>query len=181
MLDGRNQYSWLLFTSEDCLCANLRMQDQSTNMMSQCQYPQIHVCYDSLPLMIDYINCLSTMLPHWIYHSLALNHQFDFTSSLYSYMIQEYRIWSMEIAISISYLCQGCLHQYKGRLCCHCTVWKINTCQHGKPEAVIGVRKMKRHCLVSVYCHGNETDLIKNKDSWGLVPVYHFPGWCMDS
>ena len=40
---------------------------------------------------------------------------------------------------------------------------------------------MKRHCLVSVHFHGNQTDLIKNKDSWGLVPVCHFPGWCMDS
>ena len=39
---------------------------------------------------------------------------------------------------------------------------------------------MKRHCLVSVHCHGNQTDLIKNKDSCGLVPVYHLPGWCMD-
>ena len=45
---------------------------------------------------------------------------------------------------------------------------------------MIGVQKMKRHCLVSVHFHGNQTDLIKNKDSWGLVPVYHFPGCCMD-
>ena len=36
---ARNQYSWLLFTSEDCFCANLHMQQQSTNMMSQYQYP----------------------------------------------------------------------------------------------------------------------------------------------
>ena len=50
-----------------------------------------------------------------------------------------------------------------------------------EPEAVISVQKMKRHCLVSVHFHGNHTDLIKNKDSWGLVPVYRFPGWCMDS
>ena len=35
----RNWYSRLLFTSEDRLCANLRMQEQSTNMTSQCQCP----------------------------------------------------------------------------------------------------------------------------------------------
>ena len=35
----RNRYSRLLFTSEDRLCANLRVQEQSTNMTSQCQYP----------------------------------------------------------------------------------------------------------------------------------------------
>ena len=29
----RNRYSRLLFTSEDHLCANLRVQEQSTNMM----------------------------------------------------------------------------------------------------------------------------------------------------
>ena len=32
----KNRYSWLLFTSEDRLCANLRVQEQSTNMTSQC-------------------------------------------------------------------------------------------------------------------------------------------------
>ena len=35
----RNRYSRLLFTSEDRLCANLHMQEQSTNMTSQCQSP----------------------------------------------------------------------------------------------------------------------------------------------
>ena len=34
----RNRYSRLLFTSEDRLCANLRVQEQSRNMASQCQY-----------------------------------------------------------------------------------------------------------------------------------------------
>ena len=34
----RNRYSRLLFTSEDRLCANLRVQEQSRNMTSQCQY-----------------------------------------------------------------------------------------------------------------------------------------------
>ena len=34
---GRNQYSQLLFTGEDQLCANLRVQEQSTNMTLQCQ------------------------------------------------------------------------------------------------------------------------------------------------
>ena len=58
--------------------------------------------------------------------------------------------------------------------------WKNQYTSVWKPETVIGVQKMKRHCLVSVHFHGNQTDLIKNKDSWGLVPVYHFPGWCMD-
>ena len=33
----RNRYSRLLFTSEDHLCASLRVQEQSMNMMSQCQ------------------------------------------------------------------------------------------------------------------------------------------------
>ena len=33
------RYSRLLFTSEDRLCANLRVQEQSTNMTSQCQCP----------------------------------------------------------------------------------------------------------------------------------------------
>ena len=33
----RSRYSRLLFTSEDRLCANLRVQEQSTNMTSQCQ------------------------------------------------------------------------------------------------------------------------------------------------
>ena len=33
----RNWYSQLLFTSEDRVCANLRVQEQSTNMTSQCQ------------------------------------------------------------------------------------------------------------------------------------------------
>ena len=33
----RNRYSWLLFTSEDRLCANLHVQEQLTNMTSQCQ------------------------------------------------------------------------------------------------------------------------------------------------
>ena len=32
----RNRYSRLLFTIEDRLCANLRVQEQSTNMTSQC-------------------------------------------------------------------------------------------------------------------------------------------------
>ena len=32
----RNRYSRLLFTSEDRLCANLRVQEQSTNVTSQC-------------------------------------------------------------------------------------------------------------------------------------------------
>ena len=58
--------------------------------------------------------------------------------------------------------------------------WKNQYTSVWKPETVIGVQKLKRHCLVSVHFHGNQTDLIKNKDSWGLVPVYHFPGWCMD-
>ena len=34
----RNRYSQLLFTSEDHLCTNLHMQEQSTNMTLQCQY-----------------------------------------------------------------------------------------------------------------------------------------------
>ena len=33
----RNRYSRLLFTNEDRICANLRVQEQSTNMTSQCQ------------------------------------------------------------------------------------------------------------------------------------------------
>ena len=33
----KNRYSRLLFTSEHRLCANLRVQEQSTNMTSQCQ------------------------------------------------------------------------------------------------------------------------------------------------
>ena len=33
----RSRYSRLLFTSEDRLCANSRVQEQSTNMTSQCQ------------------------------------------------------------------------------------------------------------------------------------------------
>ena len=33
---GGNRYSCLIFISEDRLCANLRMQEQSTNMTSQC-------------------------------------------------------------------------------------------------------------------------------------------------
>ena len=38
----RNQYSRLLFTSEDCLCANLRVQEQSTlNHHSWCDLPMI--------------------------------------------------------------------------------------------------------------------------------------------
>ena len=32
----RSRYSRLLFTSEDCLCANLHVQEQWTNMTSQC-------------------------------------------------------------------------------------------------------------------------------------------------
>ena len=32
----RNRYSRLFFTSEDRLCANLRVQEQLTNMTSQC-------------------------------------------------------------------------------------------------------------------------------------------------
>ena len=43
----RNQYLHLLFTSEDRLCANLRMQEQSTNMTSQCQYPTLAWCHRS--------------------------------------------------------------------------------------------------------------------------------------
>ena len=35
----RYRYSRLLFTSEDRLCANLHVQEQSTNMTSQCQCP----------------------------------------------------------------------------------------------------------------------------------------------
>ena len=35
----RYRYSRLLFTSEDRLCANLRVQEQSTHMTSQCQCP----------------------------------------------------------------------------------------------------------------------------------------------
>ena len=35
----RTRYSRLLFTSEDRICANLRVQEHSTNMTSQCQYP----------------------------------------------------------------------------------------------------------------------------------------------
>ena len=35
---ARNRYSQLLFTGEDHLCANLRAQEQMTNMTSQCQY-----------------------------------------------------------------------------------------------------------------------------------------------
>ena len=35
----RNRYSRILFTSEDRLCANLHVQEQSTNMTSQCQPP----------------------------------------------------------------------------------------------------------------------------------------------
>ena len=38
ILGVRNSYSQLLFTSEDRLCANLLMQEQSRNMTSQCQY-----------------------------------------------------------------------------------------------------------------------------------------------
>ena len=37
----RNRYSRLLFTSEDRLCANLRVHEQSRNMTSQCQYLDI--------------------------------------------------------------------------------------------------------------------------------------------
>ena len=33
----RNTYSRLLFISKDRLCANLRVQEQSMNMTSQCQ------------------------------------------------------------------------------------------------------------------------------------------------
>ena len=33
-----NQYSRLFLTSEDRLCANLRLREQSMNVMSQCQY-----------------------------------------------------------------------------------------------------------------------------------------------
>ena len=33
----RNRYQWWLFTSEYCLCTNLHLQEQSMNMMSQCQ------------------------------------------------------------------------------------------------------------------------------------------------
>ena len=38
----RNWYSRLLFTSEDRRCANLRVQEQSTNMTSQCVTSQIN-------------------------------------------------------------------------------------------------------------------------------------------
>ena len=41
---ARNRYSQLLFTSEDCFCANLHVQQQSANMTSQCQYPTF-VCH----------------------------------------------------------------------------------------------------------------------------------------
>ena len=34
----RNRNSRFLFTNEDRLCANLRVQEQSVNMTSQCQY-----------------------------------------------------------------------------------------------------------------------------------------------
>ena len=34
---ARSRYSRLLFTNEDRLCANSRVQEQSTNMTSQCQ------------------------------------------------------------------------------------------------------------------------------------------------
>ena len=34
---ARNRYSRLLFASEDRICANLRLQEQSTNMTSKCQ------------------------------------------------------------------------------------------------------------------------------------------------
>ena len=33
----RNRYSWLLFNSEDGLCTNLCLQEQSMNMASKCQ------------------------------------------------------------------------------------------------------------------------------------------------
>ena len=36
---ARNRFSRLLFTSEVRLCANLRVQEKSKNMKSQCQYP----------------------------------------------------------------------------------------------------------------------------------------------
>ena len=38
-LSREYRYSQLLFTSEDRLCTNLRVQEQSTNMTSQCQCP----------------------------------------------------------------------------------------------------------------------------------------------
>ena len=44
----RNQYSRILFTSEVRLCANLRVQEQSTNMTSQCQYPASRDVTDQL-------------------------------------------------------------------------------------------------------------------------------------
>ena len=36
---ARNRYSGVLFTNEDRFCAKLRVQQKSTNMTSQCQYP----------------------------------------------------------------------------------------------------------------------------------------------
>ena len=47
----RYWYSWLLFTNEDLLCANLRVQEQSTNMMSQCQCPTFVWRYRSIVVM----------------------------------------------------------------------------------------------------------------------------------
>ena len=40
-----NRYSRSSFTSEDRICANLSVQEQSTNMTSQCQYPTLAWCY----------------------------------------------------------------------------------------------------------------------------------------
>ena len=46
----RNQYSWLLVTDEDHLCANLRVHEQSRNMTSQCQYFRVAWCHRSTRL-----------------------------------------------------------------------------------------------------------------------------------
>ena len=35
----KNRYSWLLFTNYDRFCDNLRVQEQSANVMPQCLYP----------------------------------------------------------------------------------------------------------------------------------------------
>ena len=45
---ARNRHSWLLFTSDDRLYANLCVQEQSTNMTSQCQYPHSRDITDQL-------------------------------------------------------------------------------------------------------------------------------------
>ena len=52
----RNRYSRLLFTSELRLCANLRVQEQSTNMTSS--MPATNVCVTSQ------INCSDVTMPN---------------------------------------------------------------------------------------------------------------------